>query len=124
MIVGAADIRFADGRPKIDEPRQLTVVTPLTSDPIPVSWDCAEPAPFEVSQLSTELPPGATFEALPAAAGKAKSYADWTKSFSSWVRLAESARPLSEPVAGLVSARERIRRRLPRAVAAGGAGEA
>jgi hypothetical protein len=104
MIVGAANIRFSDSKARIDELRQLTVVTPLTSDPIPVGWDRTEPAPFEVSQLSTEPPPGATFEALPAAAGKAKSYADWAKSFSSWVASSETLDLYRSPSLGLISA--------------------
>ncbi len=104
MIVGAADIRFADSKTRVDESRQLTVVTPLTNDPIPVSWDRAEPAPFEVSQLSMEPPPGGSFEELPAAAGKAKSYADWTKSFSSWVASAETLDLYRSPSLGLISA--------------------
>ena len=44
MIVGAANVRFTDTKAKIDETRPLTVVTPLTADPIPVNWEQAEPA--------------------------------------------------------------------------------
>ncbi len=76
MIVGAANVRFTDTKAKIDETRPLTVVTPLTADPIPVNWEQAEPAAFDVGQLSTELPSGATFDELPGAASKAKNYAD------------------------------------------------
>ena len=103
MIVGAANVRFTDTKAKIDETRPLTVVTALTADPIPVNWDQAEPATFDVDQLSTELPSGATFDELPGAASKAKNYADWTKSFVTWVSTAESLDIFRSPSLKLVS---------------------
>jgi hypothetical protein len=103
MIVGAANVRFTDTKAKIDETRPLTVVTPLTADPIPVNWDQAEPATFEVGQLSTELPSGASFDELPGAASKTKNYADWTKSFVTWVSTAESLEIYRSPSLKLVS---------------------
>ena len=103
MIVGAANVRFTDTKAKIDETRPLTVVTPLTADPIPVNWEQAEPATFDVGQLSTELPSGATFDELPGAASKAKNYADWTRSFVTWVSTAESLDIFRSPSLKLVS---------------------
>jgi hypothetical protein len=103
MIVGAANVRFTDTKAKIDETRPLTVVTPLTADAIPVNWDEAEPATFDVGQLSTELPPGGTFDELPGAASKAKNYADWTRSFVTWVSTAESLDIFRSPSLKLVS---------------------
>ena len=88
---------------KIDETRPLTVVTPLTADPIPVNWEQAEPAAFDVGQLSTELPSGATFDELPGAASKAKNYAEWTRSFVTWVSTAESLDIFRSPSLKLVS---------------------
>ncbi len=103
MIVGAATVRFADTKAKIDEIRPLTVVTPLTADAIPVSWDQAEPAAFDVGQLSTDMPSGATFEELPGAANKARNYAEWTRSFIAWVSAAESLDIYRSPSLKLVS---------------------
>ena len=103
MIVGAASVRFTDAKAKIDETRPLIVVTPLTADPIPVNWDQAEPATFEIGQLSTELPSGASFDELPGAASKTKNYADWTKSFVTWVSTAESLEIYRSPSLKLVS---------------------
>jgi hypothetical protein len=104
MIVGAADVRFTDSRTKIDQTRQLTVVTPLTSDAVPVDWDRAEPAAFELGQLTKDLPSGATFDELPGAASKAKNYTDWTRSFVAWVSSAESLDLYRSPALKLVSA--------------------
>ena len=106
MVVGAADVRFSDSKLKIDQTRQLTVVTPLTADAVPVEWDRAEPATFEVAQLTTEMPEGATFDELPGAASKAKNYADWTRAFVTWVSTSESLDLLRSPSLKLVSAPE------------------
>jgi hypothetical protein len=103
MIVGAADVRFTDSKLKIDETRQLTVVTALTTDAVPVDWDHAEPAPFEVAQLTTDMPEGATFDELPGAASKAKNYADWTRAFVTWVSTSESLDLRRSPSLQLVS---------------------
>jgi hypothetical protein len=103
MIVGAADVRFTDSKLKIDETRQLTVVTALTTDAVPVDWDHAEPAPFEVAQLTTDMPEGATFDELPGAASKAKNYADWTRAFVTWVSTSESLDLRRSPSLKLVS---------------------
>jgi phage host-nuclease inhibitor protein Gam len=103
MIVGAANVRFTDSKARIDETRPLTVVTPLTGDPVPVTWDQAEPAGFDVGQLSTELPSGATFDELPGPASRAKNYADWAKAFVTWVSTSESLDIYRSPSLKLVS---------------------
>jgi hypothetical protein len=103
MIVGAADVRFTDSKLKIDETRQLTVVTPLTADAVAVDWDHAQPAAFEIAQLSTDMPERATFDELPGAASKARNYADWTRAFVTWVSTSESLDLRRSPSLKLVS---------------------
>jgi phage host-nuclease inhibitor protein Gam len=102
MILGTADVRFSDAKKGIDEVRQMSLVTPLTSEAIPVSWDRAKPAEFDPSHLETQLPQG-TFRELPAAASKAKNYADWSKSFVTWVTSNETLGIYKSPSLGLVS---------------------
>ena len=102
MILGSADVRFADTKKGIDEMRQVSLVTPLTSEAIPVSWERARPADFDPSHLETELPQGA-FRELPGAASKAKNYADWTKGFAAWLSSNETLDIYKSPSLGLVS---------------------
>ena len=90
MVVGAADVRFTDTRTKVDVTRQVAFVTPLTSDPIPVVWDEAVAAAFEVGDLSADRPAGASFRELPPAASRVKNYADWTKAFVRWLSATQS----------------------------------
>ena len=102
MILGNADVRFADTKKGIDEMRQVSLVTPLTSEAIPVSWERSRPAGFDPSHLETELPQG-TFRELPGAASKAKNYADWTKGFATWLSSNETLDIYKSPSLGLVS---------------------
>ena len=73
--------------------------TPLTDGPVPADWEHAEPRRFGVDALSREPDGGGTFAALPPPAAKPKSYAAWTKEFTSWaarsqsVELLRSSRP-------------------------------
>jgi RecA/RadA recombinase len=85
MLVGHAQVRFTDTKTKVDVTRDVTVVTPITQDAVPVDWTSAREAEFSVSDLSKDPPAGATFAELPSSAQKAKSYADWTKAFTAWL---------------------------------------
>jgi phage host-nuclease inhibitor protein Gam len=103
MILGTADVRFTDTKARIDKTRQVSLVTPLTSDAIPVNWDRARPADFDPEHLSTELPARATFTTLPGAASKARNYSDWSKGFVAWLSSQEALDIYKSPSLGLVS---------------------
>ena len=103
MIAGAADVRFTDTKSGVDVTKSVVVVTPVTSDPIPVNWDDAEEASFDVGQLGTDLPAGATFDELPGAASKSKSYADWSKSFVTWLSTSQAMTTYRSPSLGVTS---------------------
>lgn len=81
MVVGVAQVRFTDAKAGVDESRDVIVITPITSDAVPVDWTNATEADFVAKDLSREPPAGATFADLPAAAMKPRNYADWNKSF-------------------------------------------
>jgi phage host-nuclease inhibitor protein Gam len=102
-ILGTADVRFTDTKARIDETRQVSLVTPLTSDAIPVSWDRAQPAGFDPANLSPDLPAHGTFKELPGPASKAKNYADWSKAFVTWLSTNETLDIFKSPSLGLVS---------------------
>ena len=103
MILGTADVRFTDTKARIDEMRQVSLVTPLTSDAIPVSWDRAQPAGFDPANLSTEVPAHGTFHELPGAASKATNYSDWSKSFVAWLGSNQTLDIFKSGTLGLVS---------------------
>ena len=103
MVLGVADVRFTDPKIGVDATRKTTAVTAITSDPIPVDWDNAVDAGFDVGQLSKEQPPQATFADLPAAASKAKNYDDWSKTFVTWVSTSQQVTIYKSAASGLAS---------------------
>ncbi|HJU44794.1 MAG TPA: hypothetical protein VJ691_18345 [Vicinamibacterales bacterium] len=90
MLMGSARISYSDSKIGVDETRDVTVVTPITDDPVPVNWDQAELADFSVNYLSKTPPVGASFAALPSAAAKAKNYTTWQKDFAQWAAQSQS----------------------------------
>jgi hypothetical protein len=103
MVLGVADVRFTDPKSGVDVTRKATAVTAITSDPIPVDWDNAVDAGFDVGQLSKDQPPQATFADLPSAASKAKNYDDWSKTFVTWVSTSQQVTIFKSAVSGLAS---------------------
>jgi hypothetical protein len=103
MVVGVAQVRFTDAKAGVDETRDVTVVTPITSDAVPVDWANATEADFVAKDLSREPPAGATFSDLPAAAMKAKNYADWNKSFVAALTRDQSLTLFKSNAFGLIS---------------------
>ena len=85
MLVGSSQIRFSDSKSGIDDTQEVTVLAPIADGPVAVDWDRAAATDFVVADLEQNPGEGAQFLALPSSAGKAKSYADWTKDFGSWL---------------------------------------
>ena len=86
MLLGSSQIRFSDSKNGVDTTQDMTVLVPLADGPITVDWDKATGT--DVAMADLEQSPedgGAQFLALPASAGKAKSYTDWNKDFGGWL---------------------------------------
>lgn len=103
MLVGAARITYSDAKLGLDETSDIVVWTPLTDGPVVADWEHAEPADFAVDALATEPRGGSTFAPLPQVAVKSKSYATWTKAFTSWAARSQSVELLRSPKTGVVS---------------------
>jgi hypothetical protein len=61
------------------------VLVPIVEGAVAVDWDRATPADLAVEDLEQAPADGAQFLPLPALAGKAKSYAEWSKDFGNWL---------------------------------------
>jgi hypothetical protein len=85
MLLGVAEVRFADAKRGVDVSQDLAVLVPVTDGPVPVDWDAARETAVTVGDLETEPTAGAAFADLPAIAGKKKSYADWTRDLAGWI---------------------------------------
>jgi hypothetical protein len=103
MVLGVADVRFTDPKNGVDVTRKASAVTAITSDPIPVDWDNALDAGFDVGQLSKDQPGQATFADLPAPASKAKNYDDWSKAFVTWLSTTQQVTIYKSGASGLAS---------------------
>jgi hypothetical protein len=85
MLYCAAEVKFLDAKKGVDITKKLNVLAPITSDATPVSWEDAEETDVETGELEKTPVEGASYEELPPAAGKAKSYPIWQKDFVNWI---------------------------------------
>ncbi len=84
-LLAAANVHFLDGRRKIDESRDLTILVPLTNDATPVEWDEALKTDLLPDDLESTQEDGGVFGELPAPANQVKNYKKWHKNFVTWV---------------------------------------
>lgn len=104
VLVGAAKVRFADAKAKVDSTRNVFVFTPIRDQAVPVNWEEAqEVTGLALNDLEKKPAPGAAFGDLPAQAAKAKNYADWEKDFVAWLYAGQSLELLRSPSTGAVS---------------------
>ena len=85
QLLAAANVHFLDGRRKIDESRDLTVLVPLTNDATPVEWDGVMNTDLLPDDLENAQEDGGFFGELPAPANQVKNYKKWQKDFVTWV---------------------------------------
>jgi hypothetical protein len=97
MLFGAARVNFVDSKTKVDVTRDAIFVTPITEAAVPVNWDEAQAVDVAASDLERDPAEGATFAELPAAGGKAKSYAAWGKDFVTYLYGAQTLELFRSP---------------------------
>jgi hypothetical protein len=84
-LLGSAQVRFVDTKTKINCGQDLMLLTPIESTAIAVDWQNASEAAIDLDALEREPAAGASFESLPAAAAKAKSYTGWSRDLVAWL---------------------------------------
>ena len=80
-LLGAASVRFADAKTKVDVTEEVTLLAPIKDDAVPVDWAEAQEAAVDPNDLERNPAPGGAFAELPPAASQAKNYAMWQKDF-------------------------------------------
>ena len=103
MLLGSAQIRFSDTKSGIDQTQEVTVLAPMNDGAVPVDWDHAVAAELAVADLEQSPEGNAQFLPFPASAGKAKSYADWSKDFGGWLFRTQKLELLKSPTTKVVS---------------------
>ena len=81
MLLGAASVRFADAKAKVDVTKDVVMLTPINEDAVPVDWAEAQEADVNPNDLERNPAGGAQFASLPGAASQAKNYVAWQKDF-------------------------------------------
>jgi hypothetical protein len=104
MLLGAAQVRFADAKSGVDSLEDVTLLAPMAEGPVTIDWDRATKVDLAVADLEPEPEQGAQFLAVPAGAGKAKSYADWSRDFGAWLYRTQKLDVLKSPSTKAVSA--------------------
>jgi hypothetical protein len=97
MLLGSSQIRFSETKEGIDCTQDVTVLAPITDGAVAVDWDHAVPADMALADLDQAPLEGARFLSLPESAGKAKSYADWSKDFGGWLFRTQKVGLLKSP---------------------------
>jgi hypothetical protein len=85
MLLGAAKIRFLDGKANIDLSQDTAVIAPIAEGFFAVDWDHSMEGSFDLSDLEQSPAEEALFANLPSLAGKAKSYEAFNKDFNGWL---------------------------------------
>lgn len=81
MLLGAASVRFADAKAKVDVTQNVVLLTPINDDAVPVDWSEAQDVEVDPNDLERNPAGAAQFATLPPAAAQAKNYANWQKDF-------------------------------------------
>jgi len=66
--------------------QDMTSLTPVTTEAIPVTWEDTREIALSAADLEKEPAGEAEFGELPAAAGKSKSYETWKRDLVSWLQ--------------------------------------
>ncbi len=82
---GRADIRFLDQKKKIDIQETIRLITPLQNDALVVDWMASTPVDMDEDELEKKWQSSPHFTAVPAAATKASSYAEWKDQFEDYI---------------------------------------
>lgn len=94
---------FTDAKAKVDTTKEVSYLTPITDEAVPVDWDAATEVGVPASRLEKQAGEGADYQPIPTAATKAKSYTAWSKAFTTWLYTREKLELFRSPSQGMVS---------------------
>ncbi len=84
-LLGSATVHFLDGRRKVDESQNLTVLVPIEDGATPVDWEDLTIADFQPDDLESTPEDAAQYGELPSTASQSKQYKKWQKEFVTWI---------------------------------------
>jgi hypothetical protein len=102
-LLGAAQVRFVETKPRVDSARDLVLLAPLRDGPAAVDWQNAEEAGLGIEELEGEPAVGALFGKLAAEAARPKSYPAWNRDFATWLYGSQTLELMKSPSLGETS---------------------
>jgi hypothetical protein len=103
MVLGAAKVRFADLKTRVDASRDVVALTPVVDEAVPVDWNAAQTGDFSLNDLEKTPTPGLPFGDLPRPAATPKNYTGWSRDFIAWVYGNQKLELFRSPSTGLIS---------------------
>ncbi len=97
VLLGLAEVHFADIKTGVDVTRDSTFITQITEDPVAVDWGNSTEASFNISDLDKAPSEPAQYSQLPVAASNARSYGVWNRDFADWLYRNQKLELLKSP---------------------------
>ncbi|MFN8979851.1 MAG: ATP-binding protein [Gemmatimonadaceae bacterium] len=85
MVLGLADVRFANAKLGVAEQRRIALMASIDDGPIALEWNSAERVELDPSVLERGPRDGASFGTVPPSAANPKSYTAWSKTLPKWI---------------------------------------
>ncbi len=104
-IIRVGDVRYSDAKKGVNSTRVVTVVNPIAPADGEIDWrsDQQLPKGLNVSQLSAEPLPGASFGELPNAFIESKTWTQMKKDWIAWLYANDSVTLFQSPLTGAYS---------------------
>ena len=104
MVIGAATVSFVDTKAGVDASSEVCLLAAVTDEAVPVNWDDSTDAGVAIADLEKNPANEAGYQELPVAAGKAKNYQTWAKSFVTYLYGNQKMELLQSPSTEQISA--------------------
>ena len=83
-LLGSAQVRFADPKTRLNATEEITVMTEITDNAVPVDWAAAEELAITANDLE-KTPVDAEYVPSAPAASHPKNYEKWSREFTQWI---------------------------------------
>ena len=102
-VIGVADVLYSNAKLGVAVSESYTLLAPLHEGPVPLDWNEAEQIDINLRDLETSPVEGACFADFPDAASKARSYEDWKRLLTQFIRTNLSLKLFYSPTLKLLS---------------------
>jgi hypothetical protein len=96
-LIGAARLNFSNARIGVDVTREVSYLTAITDEAVPVNWEDSERTDILPDDLERRPTAEAQFAQLPPAGSKAKNYTTWSRRFATWLYASQRVELFKSP---------------------------